>query len=74
MPSRMCVARHSDTIDILTTFEEGMVLIKDVLHGIILTAHISKLTLSLYRLYSLLQKITTRYLVIQSCTENAKKI
>ena len=34
----MCAARHSDAIDILTTFEEGMVLIKDVLHGIILTA------------------------------------
>ena len=34
----MCAARHSDAIDVLTTFEEGMVLIKDILHGIILTA------------------------------------
>ena len=38
MPSRMCAVHHSDAIDALTTFEEGMVLIKDVLQGIILTA------------------------------------
>ena len=35
---RMCAARHGDAIDVLTTFEEGMVLIKDVLRGTILTA------------------------------------
>ena len=34
---------------------------------------ISKTTLALYSLYSLLQKTTARYLVIQSCTENTKK-
>ena len=35
---RMCAARHGDAIDVLTTFEEGMVLIKDILRGTILTA------------------------------------
>jgi len=36
-------------------------------------AHISKLTHALYSLYSWLQKITARYPVIQSCTENGQK-
>ena len=34
--------------------------------------YISKTALALYSLYSLLQKTTARYLVIQSCTENTK--
>ena len=38
MPLRMYAARHGDAIDVLSTFEEGMIFIKVVLHAIILTA------------------------------------
>ena len=52
-------------------------LIMTTILNLIITANlnlISKTTLTLYSLYSLLQKTTARYLVIQSCTENTKKI